>query len=84
VGIKFSLATEALAAGTWAGEAPEIAVELRAGAGDWAGAVEAAGLMPPEARMRVWRDLIQRLDRGCGAWMAWPGQALGEGVMWRY
>lgn len=75
---------EALAAGTWAGAAPEIAVELRAGAGDWAGAVEAAGLMPPEARMRVWRDLIQRLDRGCGAWMAWPGQALGEGVMWRY
>lgn len=75
---------EALAAGTWAGEAPEIAVELRAGAGDWVGAVEAAGLMPPEARMRVWRDLIQRLDRGCGAWTAWPGQALGEGVMWRY
>ena len=61
------------------------AVELLAEAGRWDEVVAVADAMEPPARLAVLRDVMQRLDRRCDAWMASEGQGMmGGTVMWRF
>jgi hypothetical protein len=61
------------------------AIELLAEAGRWDEVEAVAGMLAPPERMAVLRDMMQRLDRRCDAWMASEGQGLmGGTVMWRF
>jgi hypothetical protein len=73
-------------AGVVEGEAVPVAVELLIGAGRWDELLALTATMEPAERLAILRDAMQRLDRGCEAWMAMPGQALllGGDVVWRY
>ncbi len=79
---------EQIAAGPVADLPPESlspAVELLAAAGRWDELVDVAGAMEPPERLAVLRDMMQRLDRRCNAWMASEGQGMmGGTVMWRF
>jgi hypothetical protein len=77
---------EAAAAGTWNGEAPEVAAELLVAAGQWDAMMAATERLAMAERLGVWRDVMQRLDRGCDGWMASRGQGLilGGDTLWRF
>jgi hypothetical protein len=63
-----------------------VGAELLMQAGRWDEVMRVTAGMEPAARLSILRDAMQRLDRGCEAWMAMPGQALllGGDEVWRY
>lgn len=79
-----------IVAGDYDPEMPDptvsVGLELLMQAGRWDEVMRVTVGMEPAARLSILRDAMQRLDRGCEAWMAMPGQALllGGDVVWRY
>jgi hypothetical protein len=73
-------------AGPFEGDAGPVAAELLAGAGRWDEMEVVAAGFDPFERLVFLRDIMQRLDRGCAAYMAQPGQAmlLGGDSLYRF
>jgi hypothetical protein len=68
------------------GDEVAIAVELLIAAERWDELLALTAKLEASERLAILRDAMQRLDLGCDAWMAMPGQALvlGGSVVWRY